>query len=193
MILYLSSTGGRCCGRILFHAKLRLDINVMSIMIVILLRNLRMFFDPNLILIFLQNRLHRRITVIFRRYLLSKMTRLRCNHFALVSVMAFRAGAFDFFSLGAAAAAGLGAVVLFNEKRGGLSLALVLELARDENLGFFGAMVATSTHLRGWLLTFLSADGGTSGQRGEGGSLCRFECVLAVVVACRCGSLVDLA
>ena len=121
MILYLSSTGCRSCGRILFHAELRLDINVMSIMIVILLRNLRVLFDPNLILVFLQNRLHRRITVIFRRYLLSEMTRLRCNHFALVSVMAFRAGAFDFFSLCAAAAAGLGAVMLFNEKRGGLS------------------------------------------------------------------------
>ena len=162
MILYLSSTGCRSCGRILFHAELRLDINVMSIMIVILLRNLRVLFDPNLILVFLQNRLHRRITVIFRRYLLSEMTRLRCNHFALVSVMAFRAGAFDFFSLCAAAAAGLGAVMLFNEKRGGLSLALVLELARNENLGFFSAMVATSTHFGCWLLTFLGADGVTS-------------------------------
>lgn len=68
----------------------------------------------------------------------------------------------------------------------------MLELARDEDLGFFGAVVATSAHLGGWLLAFLGADGGASREGGEGGGLCRLERVLAVVVARRCRRLVDL-
>lgn len=120
MILYLccSSTGRRC--GILFHSELRLDIDVMSIVIMviaILLRKLLMLLDAHqLILVFLQDRLHSRVTVILRRDLLAEVTRLRCDHFALVRVVPFRAGSLHLLSLGAATAAGLASVVLLDEK-----------------------------------------------------------------------------
>ena len=108
----------------------------------------------------------------------------RANDFTFIGVVPL--ATFNFFGLGATAAPRcrrLMMVLLFNEK--GRCLALLLELARDDDFGLFGTVIASFVLL---LLALLCPDGCTTGEGRERRSLSCFERVLAVI-----SGLVDLA